>query len=300
MKNARPFTTADYNRIVSIVRPVIIAKFNNLSQEDIDEIMSSTLVKIEISWDRYDESISKKSWFEVTAENKGSNYLWRGVFQQKICDYFSNFQLPADLKKVNLELIGEYIKRLSDRGELTSWNVVLLSKDDATSNHTFTNGISVGCWTRNRAKDISNTHTYFIRKNHIVGNQTEEFIDLDEQTLLNALQTTKEEKEDKGEVWDKEYPSPKIVRERYRSKTNPLLMIYPLNPEGSNVVDDNGNIMQGTDRYTEQDEPFIGFAISFPSTDTNEAVAYRVNMIDDFQSTEDYFDDNSDVVYGNE
>ena len=118
-----------------------------------------------------------------TAENKGSNYLWRGVSQQKICDYFSNFQLPADLKKVNLELIGEYIKRLSDRGELTSWNVVLLSKDDATSNHTFTNGISVGCWTRNRAKDISNTHTYFIRKNHIVGNQTEEFIDLDEQTL---------------------------------------------------------------------------------------------------------------------
>ena len=32
MKSTRPFTTADYNRIVSIVRPVIITKFNNLSQ----------------------------------------------------------------------------------------------------------------------------------------------------------------------------------------------------------------------------------------------------------------------------
>lgn len=74
MKNARPFTTADYNRIVSIVRPVIIAKFNNLSQEDIDEIMSSTLVKIAISWDRYDESISKKSWFEVTAVRCAQKY----------------------------------------------------------------------------------------------------------------------------------------------------------------------------------------------------------------------------------
>ena len=75
MKNARPFTTADYNRIVSIVRPVIIAKFNNLSQEDIDEIMSSTLVKIAISWDRYDESISKKSWFEVTAVRCALTYI---------------------------------------------------------------------------------------------------------------------------------------------------------------------------------------------------------------------------------
>ena len=75
MKNALPFTTADYNRIVTIVRPVIIAKFNNLSQEDIDEIMSSTPVKIAISWDRYDESISKKSWFEVTAVRCALTYI---------------------------------------------------------------------------------------------------------------------------------------------------------------------------------------------------------------------------------
>lgn len=75
MKSTRPFTTADYNRIVSIVRPVIITKFNNLSQEDINEVLSSTLVKIAISWDRYDESISKKSWFEVTAVRCALTYI---------------------------------------------------------------------------------------------------------------------------------------------------------------------------------------------------------------------------------
>ena len=75
MKSTRPFTTADYNRIVSIVRPVIITKFNNLSQEDINEVLSSTLVKIAMSWDRYDESISKKSWFEVTAVRCALTYI---------------------------------------------------------------------------------------------------------------------------------------------------------------------------------------------------------------------------------
>ena len=75
MKSTRPFTTADYNRIVSIVRPVIITKFNNLSQEDINEVLSSTLFKIAMSWDRYDESISKKSWFEVTAVRCALTYI---------------------------------------------------------------------------------------------------------------------------------------------------------------------------------------------------------------------------------
>ena len=234
------------------------------------------------------------------AERKGNNYLWRNVSPEDICEYFSSFKLPADLRKVNLELICEYIRKLSIQGELTSWRVALLSKDDLSSNHTFSNGMRVGCWTRNRSKDTNDLNTYFIRKNHIVGNQKEEFIDLDKQTIEQALQVTIERKREKEEEWTHDYPSPELVRKEFRSKTNPLLLIYPLNPEGANVLDNNGNPIQGTEKYTSQDEPFIGFAISFPRTDTGEAVSYQVNTIADIVSTDDAFDNDNDVEYDNE
>lgn len=234
------------------------------------------------------------------AERKGNNYLWRNVLPEDICEYFTNFKLPADLKKVNLDLICEYIRRLSIQGELTSWRVALLSKDNSISNHSFSNGMKVGCWTRNRSKDTNDLNTYFIRKNHIVGNQKEEFIDLDEDIIKQALQITIERKRENGEDWLHDYPSPELIRKEFRSKTNPLLLIYPLNPEGANVKDNNGNTIQGTEAYTAQDEPFIGFAISFPRTDTGEAVSYQVNTIADIASTEESFDNDNDVDYDNE
>lgn len=234
------------------------------------------------------------------AEKRDNNYLWRNVSPQTICDYFQNFKLPAELKKVNLDLICQYIEKLSLKGELTSWRVALLSKNDSLSNHTFSNKMNVGCWTRNRAKDISDFDTYFIRKNHIVGNQKEEFIDLDTEVLEIALELTKKEKEGKGETWEHDYPAPIIVREKFRSEKNPLLIIYPLNPEGSNIVDNNGSIIPGTEVYSKDDEPFIGFAISFPHTNTGEAVSYQVNTIADIASTEDSFDNENDVEYDRE
>ena len=131
-------------------------------------------------------------------------------------------------------------------------------------------------------------------------NAKEEFIDIDKETIEQALQVTIERKREKEEEWTHDYPSPELVRKEFRSKTNPLLLIYPLNPEGANVKDNNGNIIHGTEVYTAQDEPFIGFAISFPRTDTGEAVSYQVNTNADFASTEESFDNDNDVEYGNE
>ena len=62
--------------------------------------------------------------------------------------------------------------------------------------------MKVGCWTRNRSKDTNDLNTYFIRKNHIVGNQKEEFIDLDDEIIEQALQITIERKREKGECLD--------------------------------------------------------------------------------------------------
>ena len=97
-----------------------------------------------------------------------------------------------------------------------------MNKANARTKFTLSSQISSGCFIRNTAGD---TDTYIIKKNHIVGNPTDEFIDLDSTELDKALQISKQDKD-----WKKTYPKPKLVRESFRSVNNPLLIIYPLDP----------------------------------------------------------------------
>lgn len=234
-----------------------------------------------------------------TPENQRGNYLWKNVSPEDICTYFSAFNVAKSLKKVNLELISNYIRNLVQQGELTSWRVVLMNKENAQKQFSFGRAINVGCFDRNRAKEIGDD-TYFIRKNHIVGNQTDEFIDLEDSVLNEALNKTIITMREQGKDWNKPYPSPKIVREEFRSPTNPLLIIYPLNPVCANIYI-NDLPKAGTIQYTEEDTPFIGFAIAFPHSNIpNNAVAYVVNRIAEFAETEDNFDNEDDNNYDGE
>lgn len=248
-------------------------------------------------------SISKRNNLAVTdsllselgtPDRIKSDYLWTGVSSDIICDYLSRFQLPESLTKVNLDLICDYIRELNEVGELISWNIALMSKnvDQNTCVHTFSNGVQVGCFIRRQAKDAQNSKTYYIRKNHIVGNPTDEFIDLPADILSDALDETRNRKFKAGEEWKHDYPSPQLVRQEFRSKQTPLLMIYPLNPAFS-----NGSGLTDTTTDTKNDEPFIGFAIAFPHSDTNKVVSYVTNQVTDFAITEENFDNTNDNTY---
>ena len=78
----------------------------------------------------------------------------------------------------------------------------------------FCNKYKVNCFYRNRAID-TDYKTYFIRKNHIVGNQADEFVDLEKDVLNEALETTKQEAIDNGKIWSKAYPKPLVVRSSF-------------------------------------------------------------------------------------
>ena len=285
---------------------------NSPGQLQITSISKMRYTKqIEVSWagrliETYqlpmDKGIKKKNLIATdsfisafgTPEQKGTNYLWRNVSPDDICDYFSKFKVADNLKKVDLDMISTYIQDLVREGELTSWRVVLMNKkDSAEATHTFSNGLKVGCFDRNRADD-TNWTTYYIRKNHIVGNPKDEFIDLDNELLGTALERTRQVKKN----WEeKNYPAPEIVRQEFRPRTNPLLLIYPLNPECANVKDKQGNIVAGTVTYRKTDEPFIGFVISFPGSEKQYAISYTTNQIAEFKETEDLFDSENDNVY---
>ncbi|MDR2652652.1 MAG: Z1 domain-containing protein [Prevotellaceae bacterium] len=229
-------------------------------------------------------------------KGKEDNYLWRNVAPDDICNYFSNFKVADNLKQVDLDLICQFIKDMVKENELTSWRVVLKNIKKSNVPYSFSNGINVGCSERTR-DEKTDWDTYYIRRNQIVGNQQDEFIDLDEDLLSAALERTQQQKAELNKSWDRDYPAPEIVRKEFRPKTNPLLIIYPLNPECANVKDLQGNIIAGTVTYQRTDEPFIGFAISFPSSNGNHTISYTVNQIAEFAEIEKIFDNENDNVY---
>lgn len=218
-------------------------------------------------------------------EYKGVNRLWRNIPVQIILDYLSEFRLPTSLKKVDLSMIREFIEDLCDYGELTNWSVVLMSKTKDKRSADFDyclGGCQVNTFTR-RASSDSNENTYYLRKNHILGGPDEEFIDLEEDVLEEALKVSIE----RDEKWEKTYPKAKIVRQEFRKPNNPLLMIYPLNPNYAYFAHEVG--------YREK--PFISFAISFPGSNSGHAISYVVNQIEEFADTEDNFEQNNDNRY---
>ena len=227
-------------------------------------------------------------------EGHESCFLWKGVSPEDICDYFHKFKVGKQLVKVNFDLICEYIEMLNNVGELTNWSVALMSRSicERDSKYTFAEKYTANCFYRNNATDTQagmTPDTYYIRKNHIVGDRTDEFLDLTQGLLEKALEKTKERKKGSKKTWKENYPSPDIVREEFRPKEQPLLMIYPLNPRGADPsLPDNG-------------EPFVGLVIAFPNTTrTDIAYDYVQNPVGDYLEEEELFDETNDNTYDNE
>jgi hypothetical protein len=67
------------------------------------------------------------------------------------------------------------------------------------------------------------------------------------------------------------------------------------------VFDADGKIKTGTLEHKHSDEPFVGFAISFPHTNTSFAgVEYTANMVEEFAATEDAFEEENDNEYNDD
>lgn len=71
--------SADLQRIKACVIPAIIAHFRfcgfRFSSTDVEEVISETLLKVAKSYEKYDESRSKKAWFQTIAKRCASSYM---------------------------------------------------------------------------------------------------------------------------------------------------------------------------------------------------------------------------------
>lgn len=223
----------------------------------------------------------------VEGVRNNTSYLWRDVAPATIIDFLRSYKAPESLRKVDLDLIVNYIESCQVRDELSKWSVVVMNKvSNAAVSYNLGHGINGGCFDRTPVETLD-PDSYYIRKNHIVGNPTDEFLDLDDYMLSAALDRTRELRRKVGEEWNRTYPSPQVVRSEFRNPKNGLLILYPLNPIKANTPQ-NGTTL------TENDVPFIGFAIAFPHSKSNGGVEYVVTSIEEFKQTEDIYEQDAD------
>ncbi len=200
-----------------------------------------------------------------TTDDGGTNKpirVWRHVTAGTVTDDFlAKIKVPTNATKVVPDLLAQYISACAKAGELTDWTIVLISKDDGIEAKI--SKYDVGMVTRSfyprylRPEDVG---YYRIRR---LVDPRNEYFDLTDEQKAEALLRTQEAWES-GEVRSKTSPtrpSGPFIR-LVRPKTNGLLLLYPLEP-----------------KYVEGELPVIGFALSFPDTESHHTVNYVVNNV---------------------
>ena len=216
-------------------------------------------------------SIVKNQLEDDSIGTKPNCFLWNDVNANTICDFLSKFKLPETFKKLDIDRVVDFIKQVvSETGGMNNWNVAIISKTQKSVQHTFSNNLTVGCCTRNR--DPEDKKLFHIPKNRIKGNPADEFVDLPESVLKTAFEDTKKIKSDNGKEWKQDYPAPELVRIKYRPKTTPLLLLYPVDAKSANIKDKELI-------YGDNEDPIIGFLLAFPDTEGDVVRKYMVNNV---------------------
>lgn len=219
-------------------------------------------------------------------ERKSNNYLWRNINADTIKPFLSKFKVPESLVRVDPGNLLQFINVQLANGELTNWNIGLMTKSVTTDRYILSvndSTFDIGYWKRTNADERVDGSTYFIRKNHIISPK-DEFIDLSEEEYKNALERTiSYHKTSTGnKEYKNDYPNGEIVRNEFRDTKTPLLLIYFLDPSGAGLQ--------------KESNPVVGFAISFPKSRFNASVRYAIHqqLLDLFKIDDDIENDNND------
>jgi hypothetical protein len=213
---------------------------------------------------------------ENKCDRYGGSYKWVGVDGQKITDFLAMYKSHPDSRKADCKLLSQYIKAQLAQGELVDWTVLLMATsiklEDGQGNDVsryFTCGLDVGAVTRKRMPQESDKTNQRFTLKRLIG-PGHEYADLSKEEAAAALDLSirhweKSENKNKSEN-PPTSPGGGAVR-RCRPKTRGLLLLYPLlNAES---MADNSLA------------PVMGFAISFPKSDTAKEISYTVNNIFD-------------------
>ena len=208
--------------------------------------------------------------------NTLSHYLWNNIEIGKVKQFLSGFEVYDSLKSAAPLNLLKFIDFKYRNNELQSWNIGLITKNKGTNFH-INDKISVNLIERTQ-DEKSTDDLYYIRKSHIIS-PDDEFIDLNEAEYdIAKAASTKLWRNKKGVTeGEPKRLNGEWVRNKIRKPDKVLLLIYFLDPLKADLP---------ATSY-----PVVGFAISFPGTDRDDAVTYAVHsqLLQNFNS-QDYFE----------
>lgn len=193
-------------------------------------------------------------------------YLWNDVSADDVTGFLDGYRGHPEARKANSALLAEFIRSLISSGELTRWAVALIGGGEGQA-VPFGGGITVQAL--RRAAHGQHPDRYSIRR---LMSPRDEAIDLDEAAWVQALDETRRafradpgrnERRDEPDA-----PNGPAIR-KVRPKERGVLFLYAVDPA-----------LAGPDAGLPADAPpVIGFAVSFPASETGVRVRYRVNNI---------------------
>ena len=193
-----------------------------------------------------------------------SNLVWDCVPATRVVDAFlGRIKVHEGARKVRPELLRDYISGQLSVGELVQWTVALISNPKSKKKASVA-GHDVGLIERRPHPDgrsLEANNVYRIRR---LVSPVDEMIDLDEARKKEALENTRKAwSGDRGRYGNDDppdIPSGEQIR-NLRSPSSGLLLLYPL----------------AACDYVNSENPVIGFALSFPQSDSAVRVEYTVN-----------------------
>ena len=204
-----------------------------------------------------------KSLAEPTRKTSQTDIVWEEVTSRTIKRFLDPFQIHPFSKNADPGMLISYLEKVNEYRELTRWTVVVISSSTPTRNHSI-GGHDIGL--TSRVDDTRTTDLYRLANSNIIS-PSDQYIDLDDDQIDEALARTIEAY-DRGETRhekEPDAPSGPFIR-RTRSPEKGLLLIYSLLPD---------DVLLNGAAFT--DLPIIGYAISFPNSERETTVEYKVN-----------------------
>ena len=198
----------------------------------------------------------------------GGTLVWEGVPGEDVADLLSDLQTHEQARKAKGALLARYIRSCVERDELVDWTVGLISVNSGARVAPIA-GHDVGLVTRSALGEKSDEDVYRIRR---IGSPRDQLLDIDDIAEKRALALTRD-------MWRRNPPrghaqaepsipnGPSIRGQRPRERG--LLLLYPLD---ATKAYPEGHVRSFPDDFP----PIIGFAISFPRSDTAPTVDYVV------------------------
>jgi hypothetical protein len=205
-------------------------------------------------------------------EAERNYYLWRDVELLFVKNFLQQFETFDSLKSASPANLIRFIELNERYNELNSWSIGIISKERTAKRCSIAN-LNIGRIRRTEDGEKSSGDLYYIRKSHIIS-PGDEFIDLSNDELRQAVNRTQQLWTAGGKEGTPSYPSGEVVRNTFRKPDKPLLLIYFLDPEGARLSGDT---------------PIVGYAISFPANDRDDAVSFAVHeqLLNQFNLQED-------------